>query len=142
MKKACLLFFVSFVQFYLTSSPRLDELDHVYVYLNDKLVGTWRADESGVVHIDSINDSDKLVFKARTDLGGLGNSSIDVKDDAGITVENVQSPTSTSSAADFEYIFKRKKIDEKVISLQVFLNVDPARNLSPPVIAIIMIPKK
>lgn len=120
-----------------------NELDRVYVYHNSKLVGTWRADESGVVHIDTIADGDTLVFKARTDLGGLGNSSIDIKDDNGVTVENIQSPTSSAGAADYIYVFRLKKINvPKVMSLQVFLNVDPERNLPPPTVASITMPKK
>jgi hypothetical protein len=144
MKKLSFCFILWLGLISLSTFPhRLNELDRVFVYLNNNLMGTWRADESGVVHIDSIKEGDKLVFKARTDLGGLGNSSIDVKDDNGVTIENIQSPTSTSGAADFEYVFRLKKIDTaKVLSLQVFLNVDPARNLPPPTVAIIMIPKK
>ena len=119
------------------------ELDRVFVYQNSKLMGTWRADESSVVHIDKIKEGDTLIFKARTDLGGLGNSSIDVKDDAGVNIENVQAPNSIDQAADFLYVFHFKNIDTgKILSLQVFLNVDPARNLSPPVIASIMVGKK
>jgi hypothetical protein len=144
MKGLSFCFILWFGLISLSAFPhRMDELDRVFVYLNDNLVGTWRADESGVVHIDSIKEGDKLVFKARTDLGGLGNSSIDVKDDNGLTIENIQSPSSSNGAADFEYVFSLKKIDTaKVLSLQVFLNVDPARNLPPPTVAIIMIPKK
>ena len=124
-------------------SHRFDELDRVFVYLNGKLTGTWRANESGVVHIDKITEGDTLIFKARTDLGGLGNSSIDVKDDRGGVIENIQSLSSIDQAADFQYIFNLKKIDTaKVMSLQVFLNVDPARNLIPPTVATIMLTKK
>jgi len=124
-------------------SFHFNELDRVFVFLNDKLVGTWRADEAGVVHIDNIKDGDTLVFKARTDLGGLGNSSIDVKDDAGVPIDRIQDMNSGSGTADFVYVFNMKKIDPvKVMSVQVFLNMDPERNLSPPTIAIIMVPKK
>jgi len=127
----------------LAPAYRYDELDRVFVFLNNKLAGTWRADESGVVHIDNIKDGDTLVFKARTDLGGLGNSSIDVKDDTGVPIERIQDMNSSNNSADFEYVFNIKKIDPvKVMSIQVFLNADPIRNLSPPTIAIIMIPKK
>ena len=122
---------------------RADELDRVTVYLNDKLVGTWRAGDEEVVHINNIADGDTLTFRARTDLGGLGNSSIDIKDNGGVPVDNIQSPTSSDQAADFVYVFQLKKIDTtKVSSLQVFLNVDPARNLPPPVIASISSFKK
>ncbi len=122
---------------------RVDELDRVFVYLNGKLTGTWRANESGVVHIDNIKEADTLIFKARTDLGGLGNSSIDIKDENGVTIENVQAPNSIDQAADFLYIFHFKNIDTaKTLAVQVFLNVDPARNLPPPVIASIMVAKK
>jgi hypothetical protein len=122
---------------------RVDELDRVFIYLNGKLVGTWRADEGQVVHIDKIADGDTLVFRARTDLGGLGNSSIDVKDDSGIPVENIQSPSSTENEATFIYVFRSAKIDfTKVMSLQVFLNVDPARNLPPPNVASILFTKR
>ena len=122
---------------------KADELDRVFVYRNDKLVGAWRADEGQIVHVDNVADGDTLVFKARTDLGGLGNSSIDIKDDAGVPVENIQSPVSSLEAADFIYIVNLKKVDtSKVISLQVFLNVDPARNLPPPTVASISFAKK
>ena len=123
--------------------PKTDELDRVFVYRNSKLVGAWRADEGQIVHVDNVADGDTLVFKARTDLGGLGNSSIDIKDDAGIPVDNIQSPASSSEAADFTYVVNLKKVDtSKVISLQVFLNVDPARNLPPPTVASISFVKK
>jgi hypothetical protein len=121
----------------------LDELDRVFVFLNDKLVGTWRADESGVVHIDSIKDGDTLVFKARTDLGGLQNSTIDIKEDTGTPIERIQNRNGSNEAADFQYIVNLKKIDTvKAMSIQVLLNADAERNLAPPTIAIIMVPKK
>ena len=126
-----------------TASKPVDELDRVFVYLNSKLVGTWRADEAQVVHIDKIADGDTLAFRARTDLGGLGNSSIDVKDDTGIPVENIQSPSSTENEATFIYVFHAGKIDfNKAMSLQIFLNMDPARNLPPPTVATIFLTKK
>ena len=120
-----------------------NELDRVFVYLNGRLAGTWRATENKLVHIDNIVEGDTLTFIARTDLGGLGNSSIDVKDNNGSTVENIQSPASSEGAATFVYVFHLKKIDtKKVSSLQVFLNADPARNLPPPTIASISFRKK
>ena len=123
--------------------PKPDELDRVFVYRNSKLVGAWRADEGQIVHVDNVANGDTLIFKARTDLGGLGNSSIDIKDDTGVPVDNIQSPGSSSEAADFIYVVNLKKIDTgKVMSLQVFLNVDPARNLPPPTVASISFIKK
>ena len=120
-----------------------DELDRVFVYLNSKLVGTWRADGGQVVHIDKIANGDTITFRARTDLGGLVNSSIDIKDNLGVPIDNIQSPSSTESEAIFVYIVHLNKIDTaKVMSLQVSLNVDPARNLPPPVIASISVIKK
>jgi hypothetical protein len=127
----------------LSVSSRQAELDRVFIYLNSKLVGTWRANEGQVVYIDKITDGDTLSFMARTDVGGLGNSSIDIKDNLGVPVENIQSPNSSEGAATFVYIFHSKNIDtSKVSSLQVFLNVDPARNLPPPTIASISHIKK
>jgi hypothetical protein len=125
------------------ASKPMNELDRVFVYLNSKLVGTWRADEEQVVHIDKIADGDTLTFRARTDLGGLGNSSIDVKDDTGIPIENIQSPSSSEGEATFIYVFHSAKIDfNKAMSLQVFLNMDPTRNLPPPTVATIFLTKK
>jgi hypothetical protein len=121
-----------------------DELDRVFIYLNGKLAGTWRANEENqVVHLENLKDGDTLVLKARTDLGGLGNSSIDIKDDTGVPVDNIQSAGSTETEATFVYIFRSAKIElSKVMSLQIFLNVDPARNLPPPTIATISFTKK
>jgi hypothetical protein len=141
--KKILLYFLLASSGLLSASPHQAELDLVSVYLNSKLVGTWRANEGQVVYIDKIADGDTLSFIARTDVGGLGNSSIDVKDNLGVPVENIQSPGSTENAATFVYIFRIKKVDiSKVSSLQVFLNVDPARNLPPPTIASISAIKK
>ena len=141
--KKILLYFLLASSGLLSASPYQAELDLVSVYLNSKLVGTWRANEGQVVYIDKITDGDTLSFLARTDVGGLGNSSIDIKDNLGVPVENIQSPGSTENAATFVYIFRIKKVDiSKVSSLQVFLNVDPARNLPPPTIASISAIKK
>ena len=96
-----------------------------------------------MVHIDKIADGDTIAFKARTDLGGLGNSSIDIKDDGGQTVETIVSTNSVEQAADYTYVVNLKKVDTgKVMALQAFLNVDPARHLPPPTILSISITKK
>jgi len=139
------LYIVLLAGFISASTPTLptDEMDRVIIYLNGKLIGTWRAGDEQVVHIDKIADGDTITFKARTDLGGLGNSSIDIKDDNGVPVENIQSMVSVDQAADFVYVVNLKKVDtNKVLSLQAFLNVDPARNLPPPTVATITLVKK
>ena len=122
---------------------RVDELDTAIVYLNSRLVGTWEGTVNQVVHIENMKEGDTLTVRARTDVGGLGNSSIDIKDDNGLLIENVQSPRSREEAATFVYVLHLQKIDvNKVQSLQVFLNVDPERHLAPPTIATINITKK
>ena len=100
---------------------RVDELDTAIVYLNSRLVGTWEGTVNQVVHIENMKEGDTLTVRARTDVGGLGNSSIDIKDDNGLLIENVQSPRSREEAATF---------------------VDPERHLAPPTIATINITKK
>ena len=144
-KTKLLLPFILLIYFVAASSfkLRLDELDTAIVYLNGKLVGTWEGTVNQVVHIDNIKDGDTLTVRVRTDVGGLGNSSIDVKDDNGLLIENVESPRSREEAATFVYVLNLKKIDvNKVQSLQVFLNVDPERHLAPPTIATITMNKK
>ncbi len=129
--------------FSLSASLKQDALDKVAIYLNGKLTGTWRADESEVIHITNIAENDTLVFRVRSDIGGLGNSSIDIKDNSGVPIENIINPASTNYSADFQYIVHFKKIDtNKVSSIQAFLNVDPARNVPPPTIASISFLKK
>ena len=90
--------------FSLSASLKQDALDKVAIYLNGKLTGTWRADESEVIHITNIAENDTLVFRVRSDIGGLGNSSIDIKDNSGVPIENIINPASTNYSADFQYI--------------------------------------
>ena len=142
--KKLLIYFVLLAGLISASAPILpvDEMDRVIIYLNGKLVGTWRAGQE-VVHIDKISNGDTVTFRARTDIGGLGNSSIDIKDDGGQTVDNIQSVNSVEQSADYTYVVNLKKVDtNKVIALQAFLNVDPMRHLPPPTILSISLNKK
>src|ERR1019366_2154544 len=86
-----------------------DELDRVSIYLNGKLIGTWRDGDEKVIDIDSIAITDTLTFLAQTDLGGLENSSIDLKDEAGSPIENLRPVRGDQSEAFFVYILDIKK---------------------------------
>ena len=144
MKTICLFLILACVLFPVIASLfASEELDRVFIFLNDKLAETWRADEAGVVHIDSIAEGDLRIFKVRNDLGGLGNPGIDIRDTNALTIENIQSLERTEHLALFKHKVHLKKIYTfKATSLQVFLNVDRGRHLSAPAVATIMLPKK
>jgi hypothetical protein len=144
MRKLSLLFLLLAGIYSLPAASKpQNELDRVIIYLNGKLIGTWRAGDELPVHIDNVGEGDTLTFRARTDMGGLGNSSIDIKDDSGVPIDNIQSINSVEQSADYEYVVSLKKIDiTKVIALQVFLNFAPSREVAPPTIASVSLAKK
>jgi len=122
MKTICLFLILAYVLFPVIASLfAAEELDRAFIFLNDKLAETWRADEVGVVHIDSIAEEDLWLIKVRTDLGGLGNPGIDIKDANALTIENIQSLERIEHLVLFKHNVHFKKIDTfKATSLQVF----------------------
>ena len=122
MKTICLFLILACVLFPVIASLfAAEELDRAFIFLNDKLAETWRADEVGVVHIDSIAEEDLWLIKVRTDLGGLGNPGIDIRDANALTIENIQSLERIEHLVLFKHNVHFKKIDTfKAKSLQVF----------------------
>jgi hypothetical protein len=123
-----------------------DELDHVSIYVNEHRVGTWRDGDEQVLHLDSLKDGDTITFRAHTDLGGLGTSTLEIQDNSGLNIDRLIDNGSTATEAQFDYVYDVKHINNKItkgaISLAVILNLGPEREVGPRTIAYIAPPKK
>ena len=147
MKKFILSFvLLIFVVFASVPVYAFGDLDRVSIYLNGKLLGTWRDGDERVIDIDSVGITDTLTFIAETDEGGLANSSIDLKDDAEAPIENLRPVKGDQSIAFFGYMMDIKKvkglISKTTTSLQLVLNFAPERNVPPKPFASISLFKK